>query len=68
MAMNIDVATKILIDGMVAGSFTGKKLADYFSTTKEDWVRARQIINRLERAELVASYARKYYAAISHTM
>lgn len=67
-AMDVDVATKILIDGMVGGAFTGKRLADFFSPTREDWVRARQIINRMDRAELVASYARKYYAAISYTM
>ncbi|GJE59231.1 hypothetical protein MPOCJGCO_1319 [Methylobacterium trifolii] len=67
LAMTVGVATKILIDGMIAGSFTGKKLGDYFSATKEDWVNARRIINRTERAELVASYARKYYAAISYT-
>ncbi|BAU92085.1 hypothetical protein MPPM_3480 [Methylorubrum populi] len=67
-AMKIPVATKILIEGMIAGSFTGKKLGDYFNQTKEDWVNARRIINGVERAELVASYARKYYAAISYTL
>ena len=67
-AMDVGVATKVLIEGMIAGSFTGKKLGDYFSPTKEDWINARRIINHVERAELVASYARKYYAAISYTL
>lgn len=67
-AMDIDVALKIMFAGMREGAFTGKKLADYFSPTREDWRNARRIINGVERADLVASYARKYYASISHTI
>lgn len=65
--MDVDIATKILFQGMTRGMFTGKKLADYFSPSKEDWTNARRIINGTERAELVAGYAKKYYASISYT-
>ncbi|MDB5680794.1 MAG: putative chitinase, partial [Sphingomonas bacterium] len=41
---------------------------DFFSSAKEDWVNARKIINGIESAQLVASHARSYYAAISHTI
>jgi len=67
LALKLDVATQILFLGMIEGRFTGKKLADYFNPQKEDWVRARQIINRLDRANLIATYAKSYYSAIGHT-
>lgn len=66
-AMNLDVAVNIMFEGMRRGSFTGRKLADFFNDKTEDWRSARKIINGLERADLVASYGRQYYAAISYT-
>lgn len=61
------LAAKIMFYGMEKGSFTGKKLGDSFNQTTEDWRNARRIINRLDMADVIASYARKFYAAISHT-
>lgn len=66
-AMELPVATKILFHGMINGTFTHKKLSDYFTPTREDWVNARRIINRLDKANAIADYGRRYYAAISHT-
>lgn len=66
-AMELPVALAIMFEGMRRGSFTGKKLADYFHGATEDWRAARRIINGVERADLVASYAKSYYAAISYT-
>ena len=66
-AMEVPVALDIMFKGMKQGSFTGRKLAEFFSGPKEDWRSARKIINGLERADLVASYAKKYYSAISYT-
>jgi hypothetical protein len=60
-------ATNIMFYGMINGIFTGKKLGKYFNSRTDDWIGARRIINGLDRAHLVASYARKYYAAISYT-
>ncbi|TCL76162.1 hypothetical protein [Rhizobium sp. BK251] len=60
-------ATHILFDGMTHGRFTGKKLEDYFHGEEADWVNARRIINRLDRAEDIARYAKAYYAALSYT-
>lgn len=67
-AMKAEVAVKILFEGMERGDFTGKKLADYIKGTKADWLNARRIINRLDKAALVTSYAKAYYAAISYTV
>jgi len=67
-AMDLPIATKILFYGMFNGSFTGKKLGDYFSPVKEDWVGARRIINALDKANIIADYAKRYYAGISYTV
>lgn len=67
IALETAVATQIMFYGMEHGSFTGRKLADYFNERKEDWVQARRIINRLDKANLIADYGRKFYSAISYT-
>ncbi len=53
--------------GMIDGDFAGKKLGDYFNDRSEDWVHARRIVNGLDRADEIAEYAKKFYAAISYT-
>lgn len=68
LAMDMDVALKIMFVGMRDGLFTKIGLPDRFSKTVEKWREARQIINGLERADLVASYGKAYYAAISYTV
>ena len=57
-------AIEILFDGMINGRFTGKKLADYFSATVNDWTGARKIINGTDRASDIAGYAKKFLAAL----
>jgi hypothetical protein len=47
--------------------FTGRRLRDYFGADNDDWVNARRIINRQDRAQLIASYGKSYYAALSYT-
>ena len=67
-AMKVPVALKILFRGMVEGSFSaGNKLSKYFKGNTQDWRNARKIINGLDKADLVASYGKKYYASISYT-
>jgi len=67
LTMQAPVAVRILFHGMTEGTFTGRKLASYFSPQVEDWRNARRIINGLDKADLVASYGKQYYAAISYT-
>jgi predicted chitinase len=64
LAMEEDIAVKIMFEGMARGLFTGKKLADYFTSKTSDWVNARKIINGLDRAEDIASYAHRFYDAL----
>lgn len=67
LALEVKNAIPIMFIGMQEGIFTGKKFADYFNASTENWVQARRIINGLDRANLVADYARRYYACISYT-
>jgi hypothetical protein len=61
------IAVRILVDGMIEGTFTGKRLAQYLDGARADWEGARRIINGTDKKALIASYARRYYSAISYT-
>jgi hypothetical protein len=70
LAMQPDIAAKIMIEGMtrgksLVGDFTGKCLENYFNVTTTDWVNARRIINGLDKAELIAKYAKHFYKALT---
>jgi putative chitinase len=58
-ALDLDVAVPVLVDGMIEGWFSGKKLRDYIGRvpTREQYKNARQIINGHDRDDLVAGYA-----------
>ncbi|MCF8277013.1 MAG: hypothetical protein K9J17_09775 [Flavobacteriales bacterium] len=66
LALDLAISTRILFLGMFRGTFTGKKLSDYFSAAKEDWKNARRIINGTDRAEDIAAYARQFYRVIAY--
>jgi len=66
--LSLPIATRILFEGMIGGTFTGRKLAHYFDDVREDWEGARRIINGRDKKALIAGYARSYYAAISYTV
>ncbi len=63
-ALDPIIATRILINGMVSGAFSGAKLSDYFRPGREDWAKARAIINGADRAELVAGYGRVFWEGL----
>lgn len=65
LALNPTVASKILFEGMIRGSFTGKKLSDYFSGATADWINARRIINGTDRAPEIANYGKQFHAALT---
>lgn len=62
LAKRLDVATFIMFEGMLRGTFTGKKLSSYFSATINDPVNARRIINGTDKAALIAGYHKQFYA------
>ena len=64
-AMEPEVSATILVEGMLQGSFTGRRLSQYFNAQSEDWVGARAIINGRDRAELIAGYGRSFNTALT---
>jgi putative chitinase len=54
----------VLFDGMTKGFFTGKKLSDYISGRKVDYVGARRIINGTDHADQIARLATAFKAAV----
>ncbi len=65
LAMQLNIASFILFEGMIRGTFTGKKLAHYFNDKKTDWLNARRIINGTDRAAEIAGIAKQFYADLS---
>ena len=59
-ALNPATAYEILSRGMTEGLFTGKKLGMYLTADRTDYRQARRIVNRLDRADLIAGYARLF--------
>ncbi len=56
-ALEASTAYRIMSYGMRNGSFTGKKLSDYIVGGIADYRNARRIINGLDQANLIKSYA-----------
>lgn len=64
LANQADIAAKILCVGMKEGWFTGKKLCDYINDSACDYVGARRIVNGVDKALLIAGYARVFEIAL----
>jgi predicted chitinase len=64
LAARPDFAAAITAIGMKRGSFTRMKLDDFLGNGKLDFVNARRIINGLDRADLIAGYAKTLYAIL----
>jgi len=64
LAVEMRYAAPILYAGMSEGWFTGRKLADYFRSGKNDPVNARRIVNGLDRARDIAGYHENFLAAL----
>lgn len=63
-AMDPPVAIKIMFEGMERGSFTAHKLSAHINDQKTDYYNARRIINGVESAAKVATYAKQFEAAL----
>jgi hypothetical protein len=50
----------ILVIGMIEGTFTGKKLSEFITDKKTDFVGARRVVNKQDRASDIANIAQKY--------
>lgn len=68
LALRWDYAYEILVQGMLEGWFTGKSLADFNSNGHFDAVNARKIVNGLDRASLIAAYAKEYLPSVKEKL
>lgn len=55
-----DISYKILVRGMMDGSFTGKSLPDYVNHSSKDYRQARRVVNGMDKSMLIAGYANKF--------
>ncbi|MDB5448750.1 MAG: hypothetical protein JWQ97_4067 [Phenylobacterium sp.] len=67
-ALEPKVAAQILEQGMREGSFTGRKLMDFLlmhgPATRAQFMAARWVINRQDKADLIADYAMRFQDAL----
>jgi putative chitinase len=66
-ALDPHVGARIIIQGMLRGMFTGKRLSTYINGSKCDYVGARRIVNGTDRASEIAQAAVKFTAALHLT-
>lgn len=66
-ALEVRTAAAVLLDALTRGWFTGKKLSDYISGSKADFVNARRTINGLDRAQDIAAYAVQFNDALAYS-
>lgn len=64
-ALKLGPASFIMFEGMTKGTFTGKKLVDYFNKDKTDWLNARRIINGTDRAAEIAAIGKMFFADLT---
>lgn len=65
LVMTPDIAARILVEGSMKGTFTGKKLGDYFNETEVDPLDARRVINGTDKAALIHGYYRQFLRALA---
>jgi len=59
LALQPDVAARILVVGMTEGLFTGRKMADF-----DNYTDMRRVVNGTDRAGLIAGYAKVFERAL----
>jgi len=57
LALELNNAIFILVYGMKHGVFTGKKLDDYFNDNGSNFIKARKIINGMDKAYKISAIA-----------
>lgn len=56
LALKPSFAARILVQGMLDGSFTRKKLSLYINKNGQDYYNARRVVNGTDRAERIKNY------------
>lgn len=64
LAMVPSIAADILIVGCQDGLFTGRRMSEFVTSSKRDYVSARRVVNGLDKARQIAEYAKGFEKAI----
>jgi len=64
-ATDVDVAAKILVNGMMDGAFTGASLGEFVDAERRDYVDARTVVNGHDVAGDIAARAETYANALA---
>jgi predicted chitinase len=64
-ALEPKMAAHIMVDGMVNGIFTGRKLSNYFNDKVNNPIGARYIINGTDQAKKIAGYHKTFVEALA---
>ena len=64
LALDPDIAARILIRGMLEGWFTGKKLSDYIDGEDRNFLGARRVVNGMDRTSLITDHAGTFLRAL----
>ena len=65
LVMQPSYSADILVLGMIQGWFTGRKLSDFINDKNIDFLRARKIINGMDKASKIAAEAEIFKKALS---
>jgi putative chitinase len=60
LALESKPAAAVLVKGSMEGWFTSKKIPDYITLNKSDWINARKVINGIDKRYEIASIAKDY--------
>lgn len=71
LALVPEISADIMFEGMTRGisnrgDFTGVSLEKFFNDNTEDWINARKVINGLDKAEVIASYSKRFLKCLQH--
>jgi putative chitinase len=64
LALQPDIAAKIIVRGMMEGWFTGRKLGDYINAVMFSFTAARAVVNGTDKAGQITLYADKFMTAL----
>lgn len=62
--MEREISYDVMLQGMMEGWFTGKKLDDYIKPGSCDYVNARKIINGTDKQSTIAGYAEQFESCL----
>lgn len=65
LLLDTKISARVLVYGLLNGSFTGVSIKKYLTSTKTDYENARRVVNGIDKAGEIANIARSFERAIS---